>query len=176
MKPLDPVARQFALRMIPYGVFVATSFDDTTGDLAAQTVHWVMQTSITPPLVMVALPVGSELNRVVRASNRIVLHMLGRDDAAEAFAFRAGRVVRERGPAGDFLNGHPITTGRGHVPLLLHAVAVVECRLLGAFEVGDHHPALFEVIDVHVRLPPHRRPDEMIMHLRELGETIFYGG
>lgn len=172
----DPEKREFALRMIPYGVFIATSFDEATGDLAAQTVHWVMQTSFDPPLVMVALDTGSELYRVVRASNRIALHMLGRDDAAEAFAFRLGRVQRKRGPEGDFLNGHPVTGGRAHLPLLLHAVAVIECRIIAAVEFGDHHPVLAEVIDAHTRLPMHDRPDRMVLRMEELGETMFYGG
>jgi len=172
MSDFDPKDRQFALRMIPYGVFVATSYDEQTQELAAQTVHWVTQSSFNPPLVLISLATTSNLYRVVRSSGRICLHMLGKDDADEAFAFRAGQVVRN----GDRLNGHPIKGGRGHVPLLLHAVASLECRMIAAVEYGDHHPILAEVIDTHVRLPPSERPDDMILRLDELGQTIFYGG
>jgi flavin reductase (DIM6/NTAB) family NADH-FMN oxidoreductase RutF len=172
----DPAVRRFALRMIPYGVFVATSYDEESRTLAAQTVHWVTQTSFTPPLLMVALDTRSPLYQVVRASSRIVLHMLGRDDGDEAFAFRQGRVFPEQTPEGHFLNGHPVIGGRGHVPLLLHAIAVIQCHVRGIMEYGDHHPLLAEIIDAEVRLPPQERPDKMILRIDELGETIFYGG
>jgi hypothetical protein len=33
-----------------------------------------------------------------------------------------------------------------------------------------------EVTEAFMRLPEQDRPDKMILHLREMGETIFYGG
>jgi flavin reductase (DIM6/NTAB) family NADH-FMN oxidoreductase RutF len=59
---------------------------------------------------------------------------------------------------------------------LLNAVAVLECRVLAVLEFGDHHTIVAEVGEAHVRLPPLDRPDDMILHMRDLGETIFYGG
>jgi flavin reductase (DIM6/NTAB) family NADH-FMN oxidoreductase RutF len=60
--------------------------------------------------------------------------------------------------------------------VLHNAVAILECHMRAILEAGDHFPVIGEVIDEHVRLPQAGRPDDMMLHLRELGPTIFYGG
>ena len=56
---MEPEDRKFALRMIPYGVFVLTAINPITGEAAAATVHWVTQTSFTPCLLAVSLQDGT---------------------------------------------------------------------------------------------------------------------
>jgi flavin reductase (DIM6/NTAB) family NADH-FMN oxidoreductase RutF len=169
--------RKFALRMIPYGVFVATAIDPRTLEAAAATVHWVTQTSFTPCLLAVSIKADTKLLALIRATNRFAIHMLGKEDHAEAFTFyrpSALTGVLNEGTAA--LGGWGAGWGR-HGTLLLHnAVAAVECRMLAVLEAGDHFPVIGEVIDVHVRLPQDGRPDEMVLQQRELGASIFYGG
>jgi flavin reductase (DIM6/NTAB) family NADH-FMN oxidoreductase RutF len=168
---MDVRKKTFALRMIPYGVHVLTSVDASGAPVAA-TVHWVTQTSFTPPLLAVALRPGTQVYNAVRQSSRFALHMLGKDDAAEAFAFQTRPAVVE----GDTLSGWGFKYSDTGLPLLHDAPAVLECTLLGVMDYGDHHPILAEVTEAFMRLPEQDRPDRMILHLREMGETIHYGG
>ncbi len=160
------------LRMIPYGVHVVTSLGERGAPVAA-TAHWVTQTSFEPALVMVALPSDGLAYAAIRATNRFALHMLGKDDAGEAFAFQTRPAVLE----GQTLSGWGFTPSRHTgLPLLHDAVGVLECGVRAVIEYGDHHPFIAEVTDTHLRLPQHDRPDQMILHLAEMGRTIFYGG
>ncbi len=158
--------------MIPYGVHVVTSVDAAGAPVAA-TVHWVTQTSFDPPLVTVALPADSLAYAAIRTTNIFALHMLGRDDAAEALAFATRPAVLE----GKTLSGWGFKPSRfTGLPLLNDAPAVLELAVRAVLEFGDHHPVIAEVVQAHVRLPEQERPDAMVLHMRELGETIFYGG
>ncbi len=157
--------------MIPYGVHVVTTMD-AGGQALAGTVHWVMQSSFDPPLVSVALRPGSPLYQAIRLSNRFAVHMLGKDDGAEAFAFRTRPAI----PEGDTLSGWGFKLSPAGLPLLNDAIGVLECTLRAVIEFGDHHPLMGEVTEAFLRLPEQGRPDEMILHLRELGQTQFYGG
>ena len=169
---MDPAHRKFALRMIPYGVHIVTAVD-AAGRPVAATTHWVTQTSFEPPLVTVALPADGLAYAAIRATNVFALHMLGRDDAAEALAFAVRPAVLE----GQTLSGWGFKPSRfSGLPLLDDAPAVLELAVRAVLEFGDHHPVIAEVIEAHVRLPEQERPDAMVLHLRELGETIFYGG
>ena len=164
--------KRFALRMIPYGVHIVTALD-TAGNPYAATTHWVTQTSFDPPLVTVAFPAASAAYAAIRATNAFALHMLGRDDAAEALAFAVRPAVLE----GDTLSGWGYKPSRvTGLPLLDDAPAVLELAVRAVLEFGDHHPVIAEVIEAHVRLPEQDRPDQMVLHLRELGERYFYGG
>ena len=163
--------RRFALRMIPYGVHVLTARHPGTDEVAAATVSWVTQTSFEPPLLAVALRPTSAAYRCLRAANGFVLHNLGKEDKDEAWTFRRPAVPDEVG-----LSGFRVSTAHNGAPLLFNAVAAIECHVHAVFEFGDHHTIVGEVIIAHVRLPPQGRPDEMMLHLAELGPTIFYGG
>lgn len=168
---MDERTKKFALRMIPYGVHVLTSVDAGGAPVAA-TLHWVMQTSAAPPLVTVALRPDSLIYAAVRQSRRFALHMLGKDDAAEALAFQ----TRPAWVEGDKLSGWGFAPSATGLPLLHDAVGVLECVVRAVLEFGDHHPLIAEVVEAHVRLPPQDRPDRMMLHLSDLGDTIFYGG
>ncbi len=158
--------------MIPYGVHIVTAVD-ADGRPVAATAHWVTQTSFEPPLVTVALPADGLAYAAIRATNFFALHMLGRDDAAEALAFAVRPAMLE----GQTLSGWGFKSSRfSGLPLLDDAPAVLELAVRAVLEFGDHHPVIAEVVEAHVRLPEQERPDEMVLHLRELGETIFYGG
>lgn len=168
---MDAAARKCVLRMIPYAMHVVTTAGREGVNVAAATVNWVTQISFTPPLLAVALPAGSEICAAVRGNGRFALHMLGKDDGAEAITFlKPGRLEDGR------LSGYPFTWSPGGLPLLLDAPGVVECELRGLVELGDHHTVLGEVTEAQMRLPQAGRPDGMILHLSDLGPTVFYGG
>jgi flavin reductase (DIM6/NTAB) family NADH-FMN oxidoreductase RutF len=169
---MDIAEKRFVLRMIPYGVHVVTARDEA-GAPVATTAHWVTQTSFAPALVMVALPTEGLAYAAIRATNRFALHMLGKDDAGEAFAFQTRPAVLE----GDTLSGWGFAPSRhSALPLLHDAVGVLECTLRAVIEYGDHHPFIAEVSEAHLRLPQQDRPDQMILHMSEMGRTIFYAG
>ena len=174
---MEAEERKFALRMIPYGVFVVTAIDPATNEAAALTTHWVTQTSFSPCLVAVSLKADHPVLPLIRATNRFALHMLGRDDSAEAFTFRRAAALRGSLQDGSAtLGGWGVAWGRHGTILLHNAVSVLECHMRAIMEAGDHYPVIAEVIDAHVRLPPDGRPDDMGLQLRDLGKTIFYGG
>lgn len=171
--------KQFALRMIPYGVFVVTSVDPKSLAAAASTVHWVSQACFRPCLIMVSLQSGHPVLELARFSGRFAINMLGKDDAAEAVTFKRPIAMAMTGSL-DLgtaeMGGYGLMWGRRRTILLQRAVAVLECAVKGVVEGGDHCPVIAEVIDAHVRLPQDGRPDEMILHQRELGKRTFYGG
>lgn len=171
--------KTFALRTIPYGVYVATAIHPGTLQATAATLHWVTQTSFEPCLVAAAVPAAHPLLALARETGRFALHMLGKDDKPLALRFSRTPVQAltgglNRGTAA--LDGVPCFWGRHGTLLLSQGIAVLECAVAAVLEAGDHYPVIAEVIDTHVRLPPHRRPDDMVLHMRELGETIFHGG
>ncbi len=174
--------RTFALRMIPYGVFVATAIDAATQEAAAVTVHWVTQTSFTPPMLAMAVEQSHPVLALIKRTGMFALHMLGKEDKAEAITFArtqapANRVLRGSIADGTAsIGGYGATWGRRGTLLLHSAVAVLECQMRAVLEAGDHFPVIAEVVETHVRLPKHARPDEMILHVRELGARYFHGG
>ncbi len=168
--------------MIPYGVFVLTAIHPGNLEAAAITVHWVTQTAFEPCMIAVSVPATHPALAILRATSRFALHMLGKDD--RELALRFGRPsgtpapqlkgAINRGTA--TLGGHPCSWGRHATLLLASGVAVLECETRAVLEAGDHFPVIGQVIDTHVRLPKHAHPGEMMLHLREMGETMFHAG
>jgi flavin reductase (DIM6/NTAB) family NADH-FMN oxidoreductase RutF len=169
--------KKFALRMISYGVFVVTAANPKTLQATATTVHWVTQTSFAPCLIVAAVKADHPALVLIRQTHRFAINFLGKEDASEAFTFY--RPVSLTGSLHDGtakIGGWGASWGRHATVLLQNAVAVLECEVRGFVEAGDHIPVIAEPIDAHVRLPPDGRPDDMALHMRELGKTIFYGG
>ena len=158
---MDPAAKKKALRLLSYGLCVATSRDDTGP--AAGTVNWISQSSFTPPLVMVAIKADSGLHRAVAASRIFAVHIVGKSQKELATAFFRGAEL-----AGDKLNGYAVETGQTGAPLLLAPPAWFECRVVNEVRGGDHTIFVGEVVDAGVR------SDEEALTLRETG--FAYGG
>jgi flavin reductase (DIM6/NTAB) family NADH-FMN oxidoreductase RutF len=172
----DPDKR-FALRMIPYGVFVVTAINPATMDAAGVTIHWLTQTSFSPCLLAACVKSDHPVINIVRQTNRFAINMLGKEDAGEAFTFaRPSILTGNLNTDTARLGGWGVSWGRRGNMLLQNAVACLECDLRAMMEAGDHYPLIAEVVDAHVRLPPDGRPDDMSLRMSELGQTIFYGG
>jgi flavin reductase (DIM6/NTAB) family NADH-FMN oxidoreductase RutF len=167
---MDAQAKKFALRMIPYGLYVLTG-ESSDGRVAASTVNWVTQASFTPPLVAVAVKVDSTAHEVIKGSHAFALNVLGKGQQALAFAFFK---TLER--AGNSIGGESFSSGKSGSPILASAAAFIECALVGTLEKGDHSIFLGEVIDAGVFRQGSGRPDADTLLLGELGATTFYGG
>jgi flavin reductase (DIM6/NTAB) family NADH-FMN oxidoreductase RutF len=167
---MDSDARKTALRMIPYGLHVLTSENDS-GTVSAATVNWVTQASFSPPMVAVAVKVDSRIHNVIKESEAFALNILGKGQNSMAFAFFKP-VDRE----GNTVAGEPFQAGESGSPILENSTAFLDCNLVGTLEKGDHSIFLGEVVDAGVRKELEGRPEETTLMLKDLGDKIFYGG
>jgi flavin reductase (DIM6/NTAB) family NADH-FMN oxidoreductase RutF len=167
---LDNDTKKTVLRMVPYGLYVLTAHgaDD---QVAAAAVNWVTQASFKPPLLAVAVKDGSFTHSLIQQAGVFALNILGKGQAAVAFAFFKP-TVRD----GMTLSGESFHYGENGCPILDHAPAFVECRVVGSLAPGDHTVFIGEVIAVGLSQPIPGRPDDAILALRDLGANIFYGG
>ena len=167
---MDTDAKKTALRMIPYGIYVLTA-EAPDGAVAAATVNWVTQTSFVPPLLVVGVKADSGAYDVVERSGRFALNILGKGQQGLAFAF-----FKPATRDGDKIGGEPVRAGSSGVPLLVNAVATVECRVAEIVKRGDHHIVVGEVVEASLAKPPEGRADEAVLHMKDLGANVFYGG
>ena len=158
---MDPAIKKKALRMISYGLYVATSRDDS--GVAAGTINWISQSSFTPPLIMVAIKADGALHRAIAASRKFVVHVVAKDQKELATAFFRGAEL-----SGDRLNGYRIETSPNGIPLLTDPPAWFECRVVNDVRGGDHTVFVAEVIEAGLR------NDAEPLTLRDTG--FFYGG
>jgi flavin reductase (DIM6/NTAB) family NADH-FMN oxidoreductase RutF len=167
---MDADAKKTTLRMIPYGIYVMTA-DDGKGNVGAATVNWVTQTAFAPPLVAVGVKADSGIYQIVKATGSFGLNMLGKDHKGLAFTFFKPAKLED-----GKLSGQAFRTGTTGAPILADAPAAVECRVKTIIEEGDHHVVLGEVVEAHLAKPPAGRPDAAILEMKDLGDTVFYGG
>lgn len=166
---MDADAKKTVSRMVPYGLYVMT-VEDGNGEIVAATVNWVTQTSFAPPLVVGGVKVESGAYEITKKARAFALNLLGKDQQGLAFSF-----FRPAKREGHTINGDPYRGDNG-APILENTPASVECRIQWIVEFGDHHVFLGEVTGVELRKAPEGRADEAILHMRELGENVFYRG
>ena len=158
---MDPAVKKKALRMLTYGLCVATSRDDSGP--AAGTINWISQSSFNPPLVMAAIKADSGLRRAIATSRVFAVHVVGKSQKEMATAFFKGAQL-----SCGMLNGYRVETGETGAPLLVDAAAWFECRVVNEVTGGDHIIFVGEVVGVGVR------GDEEPLTLRDTGFS--YGG
>ncbi len=158
---MDPNAKKKALRLITYGLYVATSRHGE--DFAAGTINWVSQSSFTPPLVMAGIKADSRLHAVIAASRVFAIHIVGKEQKDFATTFFKGADRQ-----GDKLTGYIFEDGSTGAPILIEAPAWFECRVLDQVVRGDHTIYVGEVVGAGVR------SEAEPLTLRDTG--FFYGG
>ncbi|MFZ0821188.1 MAG: flavin reductase family protein [Candidatus Acidiferrales bacterium] len=158
---MDVNTKKKSLRLITYGLYVATARDGET--FAAGTINWVSQSSFTPPLVMAGIKADSRLHEAIARSRAFVIHIVGVGQKTLATSFFKGA---ER--AGDTLNGFAFENGMTGAPVLLDPPAWFECRVVDEIRRGDHTIYVGEVVEAGVRR------EEQPLTIREAGFT--YGG
>jgi len=156
--------------MIPYGLYVFTS-KSSSGEFGTATINWVSQTSFSPPLIVAGVKNGSTACTIAQESGTFALNILGKKQQHIAFSFFKPVEVKET-----TLNGEPFKAGTTGAPVLQNAPACIECKLIEVIEQGDHAIFVGEVIDVHLTREIEGRPDDATLTLKDLGESIFYGG
>lgn len=166
---MDENAKKSALRMIPYGLYILTAESDN--DIAASTVNWVTQTSFQPPLIAVGVKVDSNSYRLIKEVRKFALNMLGKGQADLAYTFFKP-TVKEDGK----ISGQSYKSGETGSPIILSAVAFVECTVSDIVEKGDHATVIGEVVNAGMNMDVEGRLDDAILWLKDLGEKVFYGG
>jgi flavin reductase (DIM6/NTAB) family NADH-FMN oxidoreductase RutF len=167
---VDDATKKTILRMIPYGIYVLTA-KSPDGRIAAATVNWVTQTSFAPPLVAVGVKADSGAYAALKASGSFALNMLGKGQQGAAFAFFKPVEV-----ADGKLGGEAYRDGSTGAPVLESAPGCVEFKVAEIVARGDHHIVIGEAVDAHASGEIAGRPDEAVLHMRDLGDNVFYGG
>jgi len=158
---MDPNVKKKALRLITYGLYVATS---RNGDeFAAGTINWVSQSSFAPALIMAGIKVDSRLQAVIASSRVFAIHIVGKEQKEFATTFFKGADRQ-----GNKLTGYQFEEGSSGAPILIDAPAWFECRVVDQIVRGDHTIYVGEVIDAGVR------GESEPLTLRDTG--FFYGG
>lgn len=153
-----------AMRKLHYGIYVLTC---GAGDQArAATVTWVTQISLQPRRIAVAIRRNGHMVAALRAADAFALNM-----AAEGDRELAGAFFKHVEPADGALAGYPFEAGPlTGAPLLLDAIAWLECRIVEeANQGGDHSLFLADVLAGDVR-----KADAPAMSLASTGWS--YGG
>jgi flavin reductase (DIM6/NTAB) family NADH-FMN oxidoreductase RutF len=167
---MDADAKKTTLRMIPYGIYILTA-DDHKGNVGAATVNWVTQSSFNPPLIVVGVKADSGAHTVVKGTGKFALNMLGKDGKAAAFTFfKPARLEDGK------LSGQTFRAGANGSPILDCAIGAVECTVKEVMEIGDHSVVVAEVTEAHLMKAPEGRADAAILEMKDLGDTVYYGG
>ena len=142
----DPRSFRDALGMFATGVAFVTAAPD--GEPAGLIVNSLTSVSLEPPLVSFCPSRSSLTWSRMRRSGRFAVNVLARRH--EGFARRAT-------PAGsDRFAGLDWERGRGDVPLLTDALAVLECEIVAEHPAGDHWIVIGRV--ERLRTPTSRDP------------------
>ena len=115
------------------------------------TANLVVQVSMEPKLVAVALEHESVTARLVRAGEAFTLTVLARTDRDVVRRFVKPVVDVERAADGTVtaMSGQPVDeVGPGRLPVLASRAASLSCRLERVDELGSHDLCIGEVVEV----------------------------
>lgn len=118
-----------ALAHFASGVTVVTTVD-SAGSLHGLTVSAFCSVSLSPPLVLVCVEKATASHYAFLESGAFAVNMLSEDqsDVSEHFAT----------PVADKFSSIGHRRGIEGVPVLLNALASLECRIVNDFDGGDH--------------------------------------
>ncbi len=167
---MDADTKKTVLRMIPYGIYVLTAKAEN-GDIAAATVNWVTQTSFDPPLVAVGVKADSGAYQGLKSAGHFALNFLGKGQQGAAFTFFKPATAED-----GKISGEAYRDGETGAPILESAMGCVEFKVAEIVERGDHHVVIGEAVAAHGGAAIEGRPDDAILLMKELGDTVFYGG
>ena len=140
--PVDASSFRQALAQFASGVTVVTT-RDAAGDPMGLTVSAFCSVSLSPPLVLVSVDVGSEAHAGFRDSGVFAVSILaeGQDDVSRLFARPGLSKFRELS----------LTPGQGGLPMVPGALAHIECAVRAAHPAGDHILYVGEIVALAVR-------------------------
>jgi flavin reductase (DIM6/NTAB) family NADH-FMN oxidoreductase RutF len=147
---VDPEVFREVMASVPAPVSVVTTFVD--GRPHGTTVSSFASLSLDPPMVLIALDLGSRLLRLLARANRFAVNVLSSEQRDLALGFAR---------KGDDRFGEVPWSLSAGLPRLAGVTAWVACDLDGIVSGGDHGIAMGRVTDAdHSALPPltyHRR-------------------
>ncbi len=137
-------------KAITHGVYIVTA--QANGKKNGMTAAWISQVSFKPPLIMAAIAPARFTHGLIKASGYFALNTLSEDqiELAKYFGTHSGKQVDKMANIAYF------ESGKG-CPILKEAMAYLECKLVNAFEAGDHTLFIGQVIEGEV-LRPEKRP------------------
>jgi 3-hydroxy-9,10-secoandrosta-1,3,5(10)-triene-9,17-dione monooxygenase reductase component len=156
INPLDGKALRRVCGLFVTGVTVITS--GVGAEAAGTTVNSFTSVSLDPPLVLFCLHNDSRLLPVVTGSGAYAVNFLTHWQEELAMAF-AGRHTAN-------LEAVPHHLAAPGVPVLSEALAFLACRLVNAFDGGDHTIFVGEVVEFAA---PTRKRQPLIFYRGALG-------
>lgn len=107
----------------------------------AFTAAWVTQVSFDPLLLGLSINPGHASYPILVAAGAFAVSVLGRgqSEVARHFGTQSGRTV-------DKLAGQRWQAAPGGAPVLMDALAYLECRVIGRHPVGDHELVVGQVV------------------------------
>lgn len=137
-----------ALRLFQYGLHVLTCGQGESAHAA--TISWVTQVSLQPRRVAIAVRKDSHIYPVLRQTGQFALNIVGEGQETLASTF-----FRYTQATTTSVGGYPCEPGPfTGAPLLLDAVAWLECRVVEEANAGgDHGLFVAEVLGGGVRRP-----------------------
>ncbi len=151
----DPVAydrlRRRVLWALPTGLYLVGSRASLDGSVRANlmTANSVMQVSVAPKLVAVAVDRDALTRRLIDAGRCFTVCLLAREDRAvvRRFVKPVAEVALDAGGRLSALDGEPVTEARTGAPVLLRSPAWLDCAVRESRELGSHVLYLGEVVD-----------------------------
>lgn len=129
------------------GVTVVTALD---GDRPQGiTVNALTSVSLDPAIVVIALDRKRYIVPTIDASRRYAVNVLAEDQQGLSDCFAGANVTPNR----DAFCGADWRPGQSGLPLLVGALASMECDVVDRFEVGDHYLYVGQVCDLALDEP-----------------------
>jgi flavin reductase (DIM6/NTAB) family NADH-FMN oxidoreductase RutF len=141
---MDNLTAKQTLRLFSYGLYVATTADNT-GATSAMTVNWVGQVSFEPRMLSLAVENTSHFLGVLRNSGVFAINVLESSQRE-----MAGHFGKSTFKAGDKLADYRWTAGSTGSPILAGLLGAVECRVVSEHPAGDHVLFIAEVVDAQL--------------------------
>lgn len=129
----DAETLRTVLRRFATGVAVVTTWDGESP--WGTTVNSFSSVSLRPPLIMVAFDHKRRIVPALRRTGRYAVNILGEDQRALSDCFAGGPSPRDER---DRLCGAEWRTGATGLPVLVDAIAALECTLVDIHPAGDH--------------------------------------
>jgi flavin reductase (DIM6/NTAB) family NADH-FMN oxidoreductase RutF len=128
-----------ALGRIVSGISVLTARrgDQATGMLAS----WVQQCAFEPPHISVAIKQGRPMNGWLTGDSHFVLNVLS--ESQKSLVAHFGRGFSLEAPA---FEGLDLGNSTRNQPILLQALAYLECEVASRVAVGDHDLLVVRVV------------------------------
>jgi flavin reductase (DIM6/NTAB) family NADH-FMN oxidoreductase RutF len=151
---------------MPYGLYVLGS-SDLAERRNGMTINWVTQISFDPKLVGVSIEKTAFTHELVKAAACFAISLVDREDRAIVRKFTKPVEVDLNAKT---LNGFEYTERVTGAPILVQAVAYLDCEVRDRVEAGNHTFFVGEVVDANFS------KDEDTPVLRMEDTRMNYGG